>query len=272
MAEIDNTKDLTKFKALSFDCYGTLIEWEPGLIEALQPITSKLPADHPFAMDPKLALTRFDEFSNELEATQPTLRYDLNLTTALRKLAADVGLPEDALSRGDLDAIATGPGRWPAFGDTVEGLRVLKKHYKLIILSNIDNANIQATTSGPLGAVPFDAVYTAEDIGSYKPAPENFEYLFRRAGEELGIKNAGRPGEEGGELLHVARSLRVDHSAAKALGFSSCWISRGGERKDGQGIGGDYEEMVREGKVSFQWRFDTLGDFAREVARQFGDE
>jgi 2-haloalkanoic acid dehalogenase type II len=272
MTDVDNTKDLTKFKALSFDCYGTLIEWEPGLIQALQPVTSKLPAEHPFARDPKLALLRFDEFSNELEVTQPTLRYDLNLTTALKKLAADVGLPEGSLSREDLDAMATGPGRWPAFADTIEGLRILKRHYKLIILSNIDNANIRATTSGPLGPVPFDAVYTAEEIGSYKPAAANFEHLFRRARDELGIQGAGRPVEEGGELLHVARSLRVDHSAAKTLGFSSCWISRGGERKEGQGIGGDYEDMVREGKVSFQWRFDTLGDFAREVARQFGDE
>lgn len=266
MAEIDNTKDLTKFKALSFDCYGTLIEWEPGLIQALQPVTSKLPADHPYNKDPKLALLRFDEFSNELEEKQPTLKYDLNLTTALKKLAADAGVGEDSLSQADLENMATGPGRWPPFADTIEALRTLKKHYRLIILSNIDNANIEATTSGPLGPVPFDAVYTAEEIGSYKPAPKNFEYLFRRARDELGVD------ARGGELLHVARSLRVDHSAAKALGFPSCWISRGGESKEGQGIGGDYEAMVREGKVSFQWRFDTLGDFAREVARQFGDE
>lgn len=266
MAEIDNTKDLTKFKALSFDCYGTLIEWEPGLIQALQPVISKLPSEHPFAKDPKLALERFDHFSNALEHEQPTLKYDLNLTTALQKLAAEAGLPDGSLTQADLDAMATGPGRWPAFADTIEGLRTLKKHYKLIILSNIDNANIAATTAGPLAAVPFDAVYTAEEIGSYKPARANFEYLFRRAGGELGVDVVR------GELLHVARSLRVDHSAAKALGFGSCWISRGGEKKEGQGIGGDYEEMMREEKVSFQWRFDTIGDFAREVARQFGDE
>ncbi|KAG8159690.1 hypothetical protein KVR01_010327 [Diaporthe batatas] len=274
MAEIDNTKDLTKFKALSFDCYGTLIEWEPGLTQALKPVTSKLPADHPFAKDPSLALQRFDELASELEASQPGMRYDVILTTALQRLAAGAGLPDGSLSRDDLAAMATGPGRWPAFADTIEGLRTLKRHYKLIILSNVDNANIGATTGagGPLGAVPFDATYTAEEIGSYKPARENFEYLFRRAGEELGVRGAGRPGGEGGELLHVARSLRVDHAAAKALGFSSCWISRGGERREAQGIGGDYEAMVRGGEVSFQWRFDTIGDFAREVARQFGDE
>lgn len=84
MAEIDNTKDLTKFKALSFDCYGTLIEWEPGLIEALQPVVSKLPADHPYAKDPKLALLRFDEFSNELEVKQPSEHRSFSLFTAPR--------------------------------------------------------------------------------------------------------------------------------------------------------------------------------------------
>lgn len=136
---------------------------------------------------------------------------------------------------------------------------------KLIILSNIDNANIAATTSGPLGEVPFDAVYTAEDIGSYKPSLANFDHLFRRARGELGV-DADR-----GDLLHVARSLKVDHTAARAVGFPSCWISRGGDARAGQGIGGDHEELVRKGEVSFQWKFDSIGAFAAEVARQFGD-
>ncbi|ROW07708.1 hypothetical protein VMCG_03670 [Cytospora schulzeri] len=240
MAQIDNTGDLTQFKALSFDCYGTLIEWEPSLIQALQPIIAKLPSDHAYVKDNKLALQRFDHFSNGLEHEQPKLKYDLNLTTAMKRLAAELGVA-DAVSEEDYEAIGKTPGTWPAFADTIEGLRTLKKHYKLIILSNIDNANIAATTSGPLGAVPFDAVYTAEDIGSYKPARANFDHLFRRARDELGVD------VDGGELLHVARSLRVDHSAAKAVGFRSCWISRGGERKEGQGIGGDYEDMLRKG-------------------------
>lgn len=284
MTSFDNTTPLTGFKALSFDCYGTLIEWEPGLLSALDPIITRLAAEHPYAKDPGLALQRFDVLSNELEHTQPTLKYDLNLVTAMKKLAAEVGVGEgegegereredrdkDRLTAADLQTMATGPGTWPAFPDTMDALRTLKRHYKLIILSNIDNANIARTISGPLGGGDgeglFDAVYTAEDIGSYKPCAANFEYLFRRAREELGVD------VDKGELLHVARSLTVDHSAAKAMGIRSCWIARGGDKKQGQGIGGDYERMVREGKASFQWKFDTLGDFAREVARQFGDE
>lgn len=265
MAQIDNTNALTGFKALSFDCYGTLIEWEPGLLHALNPIITHLPPDHPYTKNPELALLRFDKFSNELEHAQPTLKYDLNLVTAMKKLAAEQGVQEK-LTEADYAAMATGAGRWPAFPDTIAALRTLKRHYKLIILSNINNTNIAATTSGPLGEVPFDAVYTAEDIGAYKPSPRNFEYLFRRARDELGVD------VKRGELLHVARSLQVDHTAAKAMGFKSAWISRGGDSEEGQGIGGDYKRMVREGEVSFQWKFDTLGDFAREVARQFGDE
>lgn len=265
MAQTDNTGDLTRFKALSFDCYGTLIEWEPSLFQALNPIITQLAPDHPYARDPQLALQQFDALSNGLEHDQPTLKYDLNLATAMRGLAAELGV-EAGLAEADVQAMARGPGAWPAFADTMEGLRTLKRHYKLIILSNVDNANIAATTSGPLGAVAFDAVYTAEDVGSYKPSRANFEYLFRRARAELGV-DAGA-----GELLHVARSLRVDHTAAKAVGFPSCWISRGGERRKGSGVGGDYEELVGQGKVSFQWKFDTIGDFAAEVARQFGDK
>lgn len=130
MDQIDNTRDLTRFKALSFDCYGTLIEWEPGLIDSLKPIINKLPSDHPYVKDNGLALLRFDEFSNKLEHEQPTLKYDLNLTTALKQLAAELGV-EDALTNEDLEALAKGPGRWPAFSDTIEGLKTLKKHCKM---------------------------------------------------------------------------------------------------------------------------------------------
>lgn len=263
MADIDNTAPLTGYKALSFDCYGTLIEWEPNLIKALEPLTGLLPADHPYATDPKLALVRHSEISNEIEDSDPTRLYSLNLVDSMKKLAAELGVDESQINEAEYEALATGPGRWPPFDDTIAALKELKTHFKLIILSNVDNANIQRTVSGPLGDVEWDAVYTAEDIGSYKPSPKNFEYLFRRARDEVGAD------VHQGELLHVARSLKVDHSAAKALGFKSCWIARGGDTKEGQGVGGDYERMIGDGEVSFQWKFDTLGDFAKEVKRQF---
>lgn len=263
MDSIDNTGLLTPYKALSFDCYGTLIEWEANLIKALEPLIKLLPADHAYAADPKLALVRHDELASVLEQSDPTRLYNHILVDSMKQLAAELNVDERKITETEYEAMSTGPGRWPPFADTIAALKVLKKHYKLIILSNVDNLNIQRAVSGPLGDVEWDAVYTAEDIGSYKPSPKNFEYLFRRAKDELDVD------AEKGELLHVARSLAVDHSAAKAMGFKSCWISRGGDTKEGQGVGGDYEQMVRQGEVSFQWKFDTLGEFAEVVERQF---
>jgi 2-haloalkanoic acid dehalogenase type II len=162
------------------------------------------------------------------------------------------------------EEIGTGPGRWPVFVDTVQGLLKLKKHYKLIILSNVSNTNIRRAVRENMKPVAFDAVYTAESIGSYKPSHRNFEYLFQHAKEELGVD------VEKGELLHVARSLTVDHVPAKELGFRSVWISRGGDQEEGYGTGGNYRELVEQGKVAFEWKFDTIGQFASEVERQFG--
>lgn len=263
MVNVDNTAPLTGYKALSFDCYGTLIQWENNLINALGPVIKLLPADHAYAADPKLALVRHSELASNIEQSDPTRLYDHILVDSMKELATELGVDKNKITGAEYEAMATGPGRWPPFADTIAALKVLKKHYKLIILSNVDNSNIQRAVSGPLGDVEWDAVYTAEDIGAYKPSPKNFEYLFRRARDELGVD------VEKGELLHVARSLTVDHSAAKAMGFKSCWISRGGDTKEGQGVGGDYERMVKEEEISFQWKFETLGEFAAEVERQF---
>lgn len=86
-------------------------------------------------------------------------------------------------------------------------LKALKKYYKLVILSNIDNESIARTVSGPLRGVEFDAVYTAENIGSYKPDLKNFRYLVENAKKELGV--------EKGEILHTAQSLTHDCVPAK---------------------------------------------------------
>jgi len=122
---------------------------------------------------------------------------------------------------------------------------------------------VARTLSGPLGGARFDAVYTAEDIGSYKPAHGNFEYLFAHARADLGV-DAAR-----GELLHVARSLTADHVPAKELGLRSVWIARGGDEPDRYGVGGNYAQLKAEGRLGFEWKFATIGDFADEVERQF---
>lgn len=270
MAPVHSTMDLTGFKALSFDCYGTLINWKPNMIAALHPVLSRLPPDHPYVQSPQAAYIRFCEITFDLEISQPTLTKNHNLATGLRRLAAEVGLDETQLTKADIDAMADGPGHWPAFPDSVAALQVLKRRFKLMVLSNIDNANMERTVTGSLspggcGASLFDAVYTAEDIGAYKPSPTNFAYLHRRAKGEWGVDVAR------GELLHVAHGLRVDHTAAKQMGFPSCWIRRGTDRSR-RSQEDDHNDAVEDEDVSFQWEFENMADFAAEVERQFGQQ
>jgi 2-haloalkanoic acid dehalogenase type II len=250
--------DLTGFKALSFDCYGTLIDWESGMRKAFAPILSQLPETHAFRQDPTQAIQRFNDISDELETKQPRLVYNENLSMSLSKLVAELDL---GVSDAVLEPFGNLPGTWPAFSDTVQGLQMLKKRYKLIILSNINNTAIQSTVDNHL-CTEFDGVCTAQDIGSYKPDHANFRYLFQHAKKDLGVDF------DKGDLLHVARSLTADHVPAKELGLRSVWISRGGDKTEGYGAGGDYEKL--KGKVAFEWRFDTLLQFAEEVDRQFG--
>lgn len=257
--------DLTSFKALSFDCYGTLIDWETGLRADLAPLLDLLPADHAWRRDPAAALECFNAHSDRLSAAQPTLPYDANLAESLRLLARDAGVAESALPEEALRGIGSGPGRWPAFADTVAGLQKLGRRYKLVVLSNVTDAEIsRAIGEGPLRGARFDAVYTAQQIGSYKPSLRNFEYLFDRAKRELGVD------KEKGELLHVARSLKADHVPAKEVGLRSVWIARGGQEQ--YGIGGNYEELKGQGKLGFEWVFQTIGEFADEVERQFAEK
>ena len=126
------------------------------------------------------------------------------------------------------------------FPDTVEALRYLKQHVRLVILSNVDRSSF-AATSQRLG-VTFDAIYTAQDIGSYKPDPRNFGYLVDRLREQGMAKE---------RLLHVAQSLFHDHVPAKAIGLTTAWIDRGGARTGVTAI-----EPV------YDFRFTTLGELA----------
>ena len=203
-------------------------------------------------------MIHLDDIVVEHQKRTPTVPYNEILVMSLSDFAHETGI---SVPGSVSEPFGNSVGTWTAFPDTVAGLQKLAKHYKLIILSNVDNANIAATVEKQLAPAHFDAVYTAQDIGSYKPAHANFEYLFAHAKDELGIDWTQ------GDLLHVARSLTVDHVPAKELGLRSVWISRGGEKEEGEGVGGSLDKL--KGKVGYEWRFDTIGDFADEVERQF---
>jgi putative hydrolase of the HAD superfamily len=132
---------------------------------------------------------------------------------------------------------------WPAFPDSADALQYLKQHYKLVILSNVDNESF-AASNRKLG-VEFDAIYTAEDIGSYKPADTNFEYMLAML-KQLGIEKP--------DILHTAESLFHDHAPANRCGLKSCWIYR---RHEQAGFGATMPpgEMPR-----YDFRFKSLAE------------
>ncbi len=202
-------KSLTEFNVLSFDCYGTLIDWETGIWDALQPLLAR----NRGGVSRAQALAGFGALEDRIERESPTLTYPQVLAAVHSALAQEHGLrTTPALDR----AFGRSVGGWPAFADTAEALRCLHGRYRLVILSNVDRRSF-AASNRKLG-VRFDAIYTAEDIGSYKPAAANFEYLIRKVGEDLG---RGRD-----DLLHVAQSLYHDHVPARAHGLANAWIDR----------------------------------------------
>jgi 2-haloalkanoic acid dehalogenase type II len=203
-----------EFKVLGFDIYGTLIDWETGIYEGLLPLLSKLPHSdphHPSNKSPSeikaWILSAYTQNELSIQKEDPALPYPKVLETAYSRLATQLSVP---YSETEAQKFGTSIGSWPAFPDTVSAMKTLAKHYKLIVLSNVDRTSFSRTLSGPLQNTPFSAIYTAQDIGSYKPDVRNFEYLIENAGKEFGAKKE--------EVLVVAQSLIHDHVPAKKVG------------------------------------------------------
>jgi 2-haloalkanoic acid dehalogenase type II len=201
--------DLLDYQVLSFDCYGTLIDWEAGIWEALQPLIEANEAS--VARSSALAVFADVETWHEREA--PALVYPEILVRAHHDLASRLGLATtESLDR----RFAASVPEWPAFPDSASALASLAERFHLVILSNVDRQGF-AASNRRLG-VDFDAVYTAEDVGSYKPDPANFDFMLDRLRQDLEI------GPE--SVLHVAQSLFHDHAPAKAAGLDTVWIDR----------------------------------------------
>ena len=237
--QIPEKADLSSFKALSFDCYGTLIHWEAGILAALRPWLAA--AESTLSDDEILAV--FSEEEPRAEKAHPDALYPDILRTVVKSLARTLGIKANVVVR---EGLANSVGNWPAFADSTEALERLKRRYKLIILSNVDRASI-ARTSQLLG-VEFDAIYTAEDIGSYKPDPRNFDFLISHAKSDLGL--------EPHQILHVAQSLFHDHVPARGKGLATCWIDR---RAGKEGSGATKQPAV---PITPDFRFESLAELA----------
>ena len=237
---------LSQFKALTFDCYGTLIDWESGMVEALKPLVAKV--TRPLSRDQILEAHARHESSQQVET--PAKRYSEVLAVVYKRLAEEWGVPQ---SWDDCLAYGNSIKNWPAFPDSAEALAYLKQHYKLVILSNVDNQSF-AHSNRKLG-VAFDAVYTAEDIGSYKPASRNFDYMLDKL-KTLGI--------EKGDILHTAESLFHDHRPANDQGLANCWIFR---RFDKEGFGATMNPGVM---PTYDFRFTSMAEFAAAHRAEIG--
>jgi len=230
--------NLTDFKALTFDCYGTLIDWESGMIEGLKPLTARVGRD--LTRDQILEAHARHESAQQVQT--PAKPYRDLLPVVYRRLAEEWGVPA---SWEECATYGRSVKDWPAFADSAEALQYLKQHYKLVILSNVDNESFAA--SNERLQVEFDAIYTAEDVGSYKPSDRNFDYMMRML-EGLGIARH--------EILHTAESLFHDHAPANRHGLASCWIYR---RHDQEGFGATMDP----GQMpEIHFRFNSMAELA----------
>jgi 2-haloacid dehalogenase len=202
----------TDFEALSFDCYGPLIDWESGLLAVLRPWAAR----QQLGLDDEQLLIAYSGHELAAEAEHPAELYPDILARSFASLGRALGAP---VTEADATALGSSVPQWPAFEDSAAALAVLAERFKLIILSNIDRGSF-AASSAKLGA-GFTSVLTAQDIGSYKPDPANFAAL---------ISEARRLGVGDGKLLHVAQSLFHDHGPAKAAGLPTVWINRRHDR------------------------------------------
>jgi 2-haloacid dehalogenase len=196
--------DFTQYRVLTFDCYGTLIDWERGILNALRPVLDR----HGVTLTDDEALEHFGELEAEAERG-PYLPYREVLTVVLAGFAERFGF---TLADDERLALASSVGDWPPFPDTVAGLQALARHYQLVILSNIDD-ELFALSARHL-KTDFADVITAQQVGSYKPNPRNFEVALERVGV---------PKEQ---VLHVAQSLFHDIEPANAIGLTTVWVNR----------------------------------------------
>lgn len=227
---------LSDASVLTLDGYGTLVDREAGIVTALMPWLHSVGV----SAGRHEILRAFGQ-AERAHLTPGTSYHDV-LISVHGKLAEFFGVDADQKAAQEF---AASIGRWPVHPDASAALAYLKQHFRLIVLTNADRAAFDATSQA-LG-VSFDAVYTAEDTGTYKPNTEMFEFLLNRLRED---------GVERRRVLHVAGSIRFDHVPAKRLGMNTCWIHRR------HGTIRSVEAQKQSLHINPDFKFRTLGGLA----------
>jgi len=238
--------DLRQFKALTFDCYGTLIDWESGILAELKPWV----AASGRALTDDQILEAFGEAESAAEAATPSKLYPGILADTFGALGR-----RWQILASDAQAAEFGRSvpRWPAFPDSAVSLHYLKQHYKLVILSNVDRASF--AESNKKLQVAFDKIVTAQDVGSYKPDLRNFRQLLTEV-EKLGVRKE--------QILHTAQSLFHDVAPAKSVGLKTCWINRR------QGRAGGGATVLPKGDATPDFEFPSMAALVEEHRKQTG--
>jgi 2-haloacid dehalogenase len=200
--------DFSRFKALTFDCYGTLIDWETGIGDLVRPWLREMALQPP----DDLILSAFALMQAKHQQVRPALLCPEVLRRTWHDIEGTFGWQQN---KEHANAFANSQGTWPPFSDTNESLRYLKKYYRLGILSNVDNNSLDGTLKQL--SVPFDVLVTAEDVGSYKPGLAHFEVVLSKFAA-LGIGKA--------EILHVAQSKHHDINPGRQIGLTTVWVNR----------------------------------------------
>lgn len=200
-----------QFEVLSFDCYGTLIDWESGILTALKTLL----ANHNIIQE-NLAVNISDDQLLEMFAQRESALEAKEYSTyreILKKIVQDFGVQLNFMpTEEELNSLAESIQNWKPFPDTVTALKALKKRYKLTIISNVDD-DLFAQTAKKL-EIDFDWLITAQQVKSYKPSLQNFETAIER----MGISP--------NKLLHVAQSVYHDIIPANSMGLSTVWVNR----------------------------------------------
>ncbi len=230
---------LSNFEVLTFDVYGTLIDWESGMVAGLKPLTTKVSRE----LSRDEILEAHAQHESSQQRYTPAKPYKDLLPIVYRRLAEQWGVSatwDECLVYGQ------SVGNWPAFADSAGALQYLKKHFKLVVLSNIDNDSFMRSNAKL--HVEFDAIYTAEDVGSYKPDDRNFDYMLDK------LKSIGVVKEQ---VLHTAESMFHDHQPANKFGLANCHIYR---RHEAKGFGATIAPDVMPG---YDFRFNSMAEMVK---------
>lgn len=196
--------DFSRYEILTFDCYGTLIDWETGILAAVHRILTT----HGKILDDATLLKLYGDFEqlSEQGAFHP---YRQVLESVVRRFGAELGFTPSA---ADVRSLPDSLAHWRPWPDTVAALRQLKSHFRLAVLSNVDDDLFAATR--PRLKIDFDDVITAQQARAYKPSLKIFE---------LALSRINAPAHR---VLHVGQSIYHDVIPAQSLGLATVWVNR----------------------------------------------